>query len=150
MSQRRRQPRRTTTSRDDQITNMINELYGTEENMQTGTFSISSYASTPPSELFGTRTTTMNTLTNVTVPSVSGQQENVIDDDNDSPISTIHEKYHTRTLGPHNITRMSILPIFPPIPVTITRMTSPRATSAQASHLLLSNVPSKTYYSRKD
>lgn len=49
------------------------------------------------------------------------------------------EEYRPRTLGAHNIARLSILPIFPSF--------SPSTPGTQ-SHLLLSNVPGEIYFER--
>ena len=49
----------------------------------------------------------------------------------------VREEYLPRTLGEHNIQRLSILPIYPPFsPAT------PATTTPRKPHLLLSNVPS--------
>ena len=70
-------------------------------------------------------------------------------EDDDSLNSTIREEYQPRTLGSHNIARISILPIYPFFvlsPTTTTNMIVPTETSSRTPHLLLANVPSKLLF----
>lgn len=56
---------------------------------------------------------------------------------------TVYEEYQPRTLGEHNIERLSILPIYPPYSPSTPTTTIPRK-----PHLLLSNVPSKDDFTK--
>ena len=87
----------------------------------------------------------------------------VADDDNSSTDTTIIEEYQPCTLGEHNMTRLSVLPIFPPVTVSSTIAPAPATfssssssssssitttmtmTSSSTSYLLLANIPSKMF-----
>ena len=109
-----------TLSIDSQLSNIGNDEYLTEMNLERRDL-FTSYRN-PPVQ-FSTETGSM------TSPSLS--VASVLSDD-DSLTSTIREEYQVRTLGTHNIARLSILPIFPSVDQT-----------SRTPCLLLSNVPSK-------
>lgn len=115
----------------DQLSNLDMDEYITQRNLESRASS-TSYPNSPlpPSNTIDTTTTTTTT-------SVSSSS-----DSDDSVTSTIREEYQLRTLGTHNIARLSILPIYPPhiLSPTTTAMTM---LSPGTSNLLLSNVPSK-------
>jgi hypothetical protein len=167
MASQRQQQRTTTSSLSDQLRDMISEWHDTPENVQSGTFATSSHPTTPPL-LFGppSRSSATNIVTGVSSPlrpplptpsSVSRGQIPVVtpDNDDDNNQSTTRKKYRPQTLDQHNIDR-SILPMFPPVAVTIikARVTTTAAAAAapseaplimpsKAAYPILSNVPSK-------
>lgn len=55
------------------------------------------------------------------------------------------EEYQPRTLGTHNIARLSILPVFPTLP----SFTPTATTTSQMADLLLANVPSEIYFKNR-
>jgi hypothetical protein len=99
-------------STDDQLQTINNDEYLMEMNLENRQFFTSSSCTTKKSL------------------SSSSSSSNDID----SLTSTIHEEYQIRTLGTHNIKRLSILPIYPPL------LPPPSSTTPS---LLLCNVPSE-------
>ena len=68
------------------------------------------------------------------------------DDPTASLSSTIREEYQVRTIGTHNIARLSILPIYPPFSLSPTPNTAATTTtSSRTPNLLMANVPSNIY-----
>jgi hypothetical protein len=129
-----------TLSIDSQLSNISNDEYLTEMNSERREL-FTSYRSPPIQLSVVTGTTTATTGSSLSAASSSF-------DDTDSLSSTIREEYQIRTLGAHNIDRLSILPIYPPVyqsPTTATVATTTPAmmTSARKPNLLLANVPSK-------
>ncbi|UJR29605.1 hypothetical protein I4U23_017153 [Adineta vaga] len=61
-------------------------------------------------------------------------------DANDS-IGTVIEPYQIRTLGEHNLARASVLPVFPPVSLSSSALsTATTMTNIETLHLLLANV----------
>jgi hypothetical protein len=133
--------RPTTLSIDDQLSDIFYSTFSTEMNLESSELS-TSYLNSSLQHSNVTDTTTNASLSAAAVASSSPSKS----DDNDSQTSTIREEYQVRTLGPHNIARLSILPIYPHFsltPATPTTPTTTSSTSSRTPHLLLSNVPSK-------
>jgi hypothetical protein len=87
---------------------------------------------------------TTTTTTTTTTPTLLYSPLNFSDDANNSLINTIREEYQVRTIGTHNIARLSILPIYPPFCLSPTPNTV-TTTSSRTPNLLMANVPSNIF-----
>ena len=86
------------------------------------------------------------TTTNTTAtPTLLYSPLNFSDDANNSLTNTIREEYQVRTIGTHNIARLSILPIYPPFCLSPTPNTT-TTTSSRTPNLLMANVPSNIFH----
>jgi len=127
---------------DDELSNMFNDTFIPEIiNFENRQLSTSSSRSPLP---FPSIIDTTSSRKKLPAPPVLSSSSSSSSGDNHSQTSTIREEYQIRTLGTHNIARLSILPIFPFFSLT---PTTPQAmpTSSRTPHLLLSNVPRKLF-----
>ncbi|UJR12964.1 hypothetical protein I4U23_017138 [Adineta vaga] len=74
-----------------------------------------------------------------TLPTLAPMNTNDADDNDSS--GTVIEPYQIRTLGEHNLARASVLPVFPPVSLSSSALsTATTMTNIETLHLLLANV----------
>lgn len=150
----------TESSINEQLSDMIDELYDSETVMQTGAFVPTTQAYSPVQLLGAARTTSASLPTSVisspsTRSNTSNQPAPSRHENDFEPTSIlrrpVRDVFRCRTLSSQNIARMAILPGFPSTKIRIervpARVDSPLGRSlvlpGKQAHLLLSNVPRK-------